>query len=100
MGGVLNDAAKIQEEDLDHLNRRGTAPGEPPLEPLYRSADVPNVLRLFKRVPYGQKTDLGNGVSFTWLTFDEGYGGKPDFLRGLSARRQRFVGEVPRSFTG
>ena len=43
---------------------------------------------------------LGNGVIFEWLTFDEGYGGKPDFLRELSARRQRFVGEVPRSFTG
>jgi SRSO17 transposase len=43
---------------------------------------------------------VGNGLVFDWLTFDEGYGGKPDFLRGLSARRQRFVAEVPRSFTG
>lgn len=43
---------------------------------------------------------VGNGMQFNWFTFDEGYGGKPDFLRGLSARRQRFVGEVPRSFTG
>jgi len=43
---------------------------------------------------------VGNGLSFDWFTFDEGYGSKPDFLRGLSARRQRFVGEVPRSFTG
>ncbi|HVG90679.1 MAG TPA: IS701 family transposase [Alphaproteobacteria bacterium] len=43
---------------------------------------------------------IGNGLEFDWLTFDEGYGGKPDFLRGLSARQQSFVGEVPRSFTG
>ena len=43
---------------------------------------------------------VGNGLEFDWLTFDEGYGGKPDFLRGLSARQQSFVGEVPRSFTG
>ncbi|HMB08222.1 MAG TPA: IS701 family transposase, partial [Isosphaeraceae bacterium] len=43
---------------------------------------------------------IGNGLHFDWLTFDEGYGGKPDFLRGLSARRQRFVGEVPRNFVG
>jgi SRSO17 transposase len=41
-----------------------------------------------------------NGLAFEWLTFDEGYGGKPDFLRGLSARQQRFVGQVPCSFTG
>jgi SRSO17 transposase len=41
-----------------------------------------------------------NGIHFDWMTFDEGYGGKPDFLRGLSSRGQKFVGEVPRSFTG
>lgn len=34
------------------------------------------------------------------MTFDEGYGGKPDFLRGLTARGQQYVGEIPRSFTG
>jgi SRSO17 transposase len=43
---------------------------------------------------------LGNGLHFDWMTFDEGYGSKPDFLRGLSGRGQKFVGEVPRSFTG
>ncbi len=43
---------------------------------------------------------VGNGLTFEWLTFDEWYGGKPDFLRGLSARQQKFVGEVPCSFTG
>jgi SRSO17 transposase len=43
---------------------------------------------------------IKNGLHFDWMTFDEGYGSKPDFLRGLSARNQRFVGEVPRSFTG
>jgi SRSO17 transposase len=43
---------------------------------------------------------IGNGLHFDWMTFDEGYGSKPDFLRGLSARGQTFVGEVPRSFTG
>jgi SRSO17 transposase len=42
----------------------------------------------------------GNGVVFDWLTFDEGYGGKPGFLRELEDRRQVFVGEVPRTFTG
>ena len=68
---VLNDAGKIQEEDLDHLNRRGRGPGEPSLEPLYRMSDIPPVLRLFHRVPYGQKTDVGKGVSFTF--FDAGH---------------------------
>lgn len=43
---------------------------------------------------------VANGISFAWMTFDEGYGGKPDFLRGLTARGQRYVGEIPRNFTG
>jgi SRSO17 transposase len=42
----------------------------------------------------------GNGVVFDWLTFDEGYGGKPEFLRELEGRGQTFVGEVPTIFTG
>jgi SRSO17 transposase len=41
-----------------------------------------------------------NGVSFAYLTFDEGYGGKPEFLRQLDAREQSYVAEVPRTFTG
>lgn len=43
---------------------------------------------------------VANGISFAWMTFDEGYGGKPDFLRGLTARGQLYVGEIPRNFTG
>jgi SRSO17 transposase len=43
---------------------------------------------------------VGHGLHFDWMTFDEGYGSKPDFLRGLAARPQRFVGEVPRNFVG
>lgn len=41
-----------------------------------------------------------NGVVFDWMTFDEGYGGKPEFLRELTAREQMFVGEVPKTCTG
>jgi SRSO17 transposase len=43
---------------------------------------------------------VAQGVRFKWLTFDEGYGSKPGFLRELVARRQGFVGEVPSTFTG
>jgi SRSO17 transposase len=42
----------------------------------------------------------GNGLHFDWATFDEGYGGEPEFLRELTARGQKFVGEVPRNFMG
>jgi SRSO17 transposase len=39
-----------------------------------------------------------NGLSFDWLTFDEWYGSKPQFLRALNDEQQKFVGEVPKNF--
>ena len=41
----------------------------------------------------------GNGLSFDWLTFDEGYGAAVPFLRFLNLVNQRFVAEVPVSFS-
>jgi SRSO17 transposase len=43
---------------------------------------------------------LRNGLTFDWLTFDEGYGSKPELLRRLSQRGQKFVAEVPKSLMG
>jgi SRSO17 transposase len=42
---------------------------------------------------------VSNGIRFEWMTFDEWYGSKPPFLRALDERGQKFVGEVPKSFT-
>ena len=39
-----------------------------------------------------------NGLFLEWMTFDEGYGGKPPFLRALDAMGQQYVGEVPSDF--
>jgi SRSO17 transposase len=39
------------------------------------------------------------GMTFDWLTFDEGYGSKPLFLQGLHERGQCFVAEVPLTFS-
>ena len=68
---VLEDAGTIQEEDAQYLNRRSRDPGDPPVDPLFRRVDVRDVLKLFKPVKYGDRTDLGKGVSFTY--FDAGH---------------------------
>jgi SRSO17 transposase len=39
-----------------------------------------------------------NGVTFDWLTFDEGYGSKGPFLWVLGLVNQKFVAEVPTNF--
>ena len=43
---------------------------------------------------------LGNGIRVAAWTFDENYGKEPDFLDGLEAVGQSYVGEVPSTFRG
>jgi SRSO17 transposase len=71
--------------------------------PRCREAGIPD------DVVYRPKSDIalalherarGQGVVFDWLTFDEWYGAKPDFLRTLDARRQKYVGEIHKHFAG
>jgi len=38
------------------------------------------------------------GIGLDWLTFDEDYGSKPGFLRGLDEQGLPDVGEVPKAF--
>jgi SRSO17 transposase len=40
-----------------------------------------------------------NGWAFDWMTFDEWYGGKPDFLNILDIAGTQYVGEVPKTFS-
>jgi SRSO17 transposase len=68
-----------------------------------RAAGIPDAVRY--RPKWQIALDLldrarGHGVTFDWLTFDEWYGGKPEFLRQLAHRGQTFVAEVPTTFTG
>ncbi|HMO54858.1 MAG TPA: MBL fold metallo-hydrolase, partial [Tepidiformaceae bacterium] len=68
---VLEDAAEIQLEDADYLNRRERAPDEPPVRPLYTPAIARDTVRQFKTIPYARTTDLGNNIRFTF--FDAGH---------------------------
>src|SRR5215216_6395565 len=52
---VLEDAAEIQEEDAEYLNRRARDPGEAQVQPLYKVVDAHDVLKLLRRVPYEQR---------------------------------------------
>ena len=43
---------------------------------------------------------IGDGVRFSWLTFDEDYGSVPGFWFGLDRLGQRGIGEVRANFRG
>lgn len=67
-----------------------------------REAGIPDLVgyRPKWRIAFDQLLRLdANGVKFDWLTFDEGYGSKVPFLTLLSLAGQRFVAEVPVSFS-
>jgi len=68
-----------------------------------RAAGIPDdvVYRPKWQIALSQvQRSVGNGVRFSWLTFDEGYGGKPPFLRALDGLAQNYVAEVPTDFVG
>ena len=68
-----------------------------------RAAGIPDdvVYRPKWEIALGQiQRALSNGVRFSWLTFDEWYGGKPPFLRVLDGLGQNYVAELPTNFVG
>jgi metallo-beta-lactamase family protein len=92
---VMEDAARIQQEDAEYLNRRARDPQEPKIAALYAPADVPAVLQLMKRVAYEQKTDLGKGVSFTF--YDAGHIlGSAYVVLEWDGKKLLFTGDVGR----
>jgi len=67
-----------------------------------READIPDDVRYRPKWRIGLELLAraeGNGWRFDWLTFDEGYGGKPEFLQVLDVAGRTYVGEVPRTFS-
>jgi metallo-beta-lactamase family protein len=63
---MLEDSAKIQEEDAAFLNRHHET-GQPRVEPLYTDADVRRTLRLAHGIPYERGFDLGHGVQVRFV---------------------------------
>ena len=62
MSVMLEDAAKIQEEDAAYLNRKRH--GEPLIVPLYQRRDVVRTMRLVQSVPYRRKADIQHRIEF------------------------------------
>ena len=59
---ILHDAAKIQAQDNERLNRKRERAGEPPLQPLFTAGDVETALKLFRPAPYDQPVAVAPGV--------------------------------------
>lgn len=60
---ILEDAAKVQEQDTERDNRKRAEQGKPPLQPLYNAQDVAAVVALLQTVPYKTPFEIAPGVS-------------------------------------
>ncbi len=96
---LLKDAAHLQMEDAEYLNRKGRTSHKPAL-PLFDDTDVERAMKLFVAVPPGQTRTAAPGVTFSFreaghllgagsidMTVDDGSG---------PARRILFSGDVGR----
>src|SRR5262245_39107129 len=95
---MLGDAAKIQEEDAEYLNRHRDK-GEPKVEPLYDGRHVYPTLRRLQAVPYDTPTDVGPGLQATFVEAGHLLGSAMIHLRmeqGGAGRRLTFTGDLGR----
>ncbi|HOG46449.1 MAG TPA: MBL fold metallo-hydrolase, partial [Anaerolineae bacterium] len=68
---MLRDSAHIQEQDAAYLNKKRTRRGEPPITPLYTTADAVASLRQFVGLSYERAFDVAPGVRATF--YDAGH---------------------------
>jgi metallo-beta-lactamase family protein len=96
---MLADSARIQENDVEWLNKHRKRRDEPPLTPLYTPPDAEKCLRQFVTFDYHRKMMIGNGVELTFI--DAGHLlGAAQVILDLTedGRRRRFLfsGDVGR----
>ncbi len=63
---ILRDSAHLQEADAERINRKRQRAGELPMEPLYRAADVENIVQRFRPVDYQKPVSIVPGIQAIW----------------------------------
>ena len=64
---MLEDSAHIQESDAGHINRKRAKRGEPPVQPLYTTADATETNLLFVEKDYNEAFEVVPGVTATFV---------------------------------
>lgn len=64
---MLMDSAYIQENDVEYVNKRRARAGEPPVDPLYTSADAQLALEQFVGIGFDRPVIVADGVELTFF---------------------------------
>jgi len=99
---MLADSAHIQERDAEYVTRRHAKKNQPPVEPLYTTADVQPTLDLLSEVTYGKAFEVVQGITSTF--FDAGHilgsaSVRLDITEGNVKKALGFSGDVGRPVT-
>ncbi len=68
---MLADSARIQQGDIEWVNKQRAKEGLPPVEPLYSEQDAERCLRQFVTIAYERPMPVMNGVTATF--YDAGH---------------------------
>ncbi len=68
---MLRDSAKIQQYDVEYINKKRARKGEPPIEPLYTMAEAVESLKYFIGIGYERSYQILPGVQITF--YDAGH---------------------------
>ncbi|MFN0129775.1 MAG: MBL fold metallo-hydrolase RNA specificity domain-containing protein [Verrucomicrobiales bacterium] len=96
---MLADSARIQQSDIDWLNKHRSRRNEPPLAPLYSPPDAEKCLRQFVTFDYHRKMTIANGVDLTFIDAGHLLGAAQvilDVTEDGHRRRFLFSGDVGR----
>lgn len=68
---MLRDSAKIQQYDIEYINKKRDRQGLPPIEPIYTMADAVDSLKHFIGIGYERPYKLAPGITLTF--YDAGH---------------------------
>ncbi|MCA9987735.1 MAG: MBL fold metallo-hydrolase [Anaerolineales bacterium] len=68
---MLRDSARIQQYDVEYVNKKRAKEGLPPVEPLYTVEDSIDSLRYFLAIGYERSREIAPGVHLTF--YDAGH---------------------------
>lgn len=96
---MLMDSARLQEQDVAYVNKKGERRGEPPVEPLYTEADAAACLNHFVSTSYRRSQEVASGVRVTFLDAGHMLGSAIvvlDITENGAQRKLVFSGDVGR----
>lgn len=88
---MLLDAARIQEQEAETVNRRRARRGAPPIRPLYTESDAERVLEHFHPLPLGQERQIASGVTLCFHEAGHILGSASARLRVEEGGRRRTI---------